>query len=119
MSQCSVFRAIADPTRRMMLDAMMDLEKSVSQLCELTHISQPAVSQHLKVLRDANLVTDRKGGRFRLYRVNPDALSEVDDWIAKYRVFWSSRLSKLEANLQASKKRVPNPSPATGDGEKP
>jgi DNA-binding transcriptional ArsR family regulator len=78
------FRALADPTRRAVLDLLARAELSVSDLAERFTISQPAVSQHLAVLRSARLVRERKQGRFRFYRANPAGLKPVVDWIARY-----------------------------------
>lgn len=93
------FRAIADPGRRRMLDAMLEQERSVSELTALLAISQPAVSQHLKVLKLAGLVEERRQGRNSLYRAKPAELRVVTDWLAKYEAFWSARLDALEAHL--------------------
>jgi|ERR1051325_9688168 DNA-binding transcriptional ArsR family regulator len=90
-----VFRAVADPTRRAVLELLRDAELSATELAEPFHISQPAISQHLKVLREADLVRVEKIGRHRRYKLNPAPLREIDDWIAHYRAFWSRRLEKL------------------------
>lgn len=91
----STFRAIADPSRRRVLDELAAGERTVSELCELFHTSQPAVSQHLRVLRDAGLVLDRKRGRHRYYRLNARPLRAVYDWAAHYERFWSAKLDAL------------------------
>lgn len=93
------FRAIADPGRRRMLDAMRDTERTVGELTRLLGVSQPAVSQHLKVLKLAGLVDDRADGRFRLYRARGAALHEVSQWLAKYEAFWTRRLDALADHL--------------------
>ena len=94
------FRAIADPHRRAMLDAMLEGERSVTELTGLVRLSQPTVSQHLQVLRLAGLVTERRQGRHRLYAAQPAELAEVAGWLAKYRAFWSERLDALDTHLK-------------------
>jgi DNA-binding transcriptional ArsR family regulator len=90
-----VFHAIADPTRRRVLDLLAEEEHSVSDLVDEFRISQPAVSQHLRVLRDVGLVEESRSGRFRFYRLNPAPLREVVDWAARYEKFWPQRLAAL------------------------
>ncbi len=97
------FRAIADPKRRLMLDAMMVEEKTVGQLTNLLQVSQPTVSQHLQVLRLAGLVDERREGRNHFYSTRPAELASVADWLEKYRFFWISRLDALEVHLQKKK----------------
>jgi DNA-binding transcriptional ArsR family regulator len=89
------FRALADPTRRAVLDLLARRELSVGDLAGSFAISQPALSQHLAVLRSARLVRARKAGRFRFYRANPAALKPVVDWILRYEGFWRRKLSRL------------------------
>ncbi len=95
----SVFHAIADPTRRRILDLLADREMAATAIAEPFAMSQPAVSQHLKVLREAGLVTQKKAGRQRLYKLEPEKLRQVYDWVAHYERFWTDRLSKLGAYL--------------------
>ncbi len=80
-SHLDVYRAIADPTRRAILDRLSDGEQSVSQLARPFAITQPALSQHLRVLREAGLVSQRAVGRHRLYRLSPGPLKEVAHWV--------------------------------------
>jgi len=89
------FRALADPTRRAVLNLLARGELSVTDLAQRFTISQPAVSQHLAVLRSARLVRERKDGRHRFYRANPAGLKPVVDWIAQYQSFWPQQLSRL------------------------
>lgn len=91
----SVFAAIADPTRRQILDRLGRSELTVNEIAEPFHVSQPAISQHLRVLREAGLVSRRKEGRFRRYRLNGGALREVYDWVLHYRRFWTGNLTGL------------------------
>lgn len=89
------FRAIADPGRRQMLDAMLDAERSVGELVGIVGLSQATVSQHLKVLRLAGLVEERREGRQRIYAARAAELRVVADWVAQYEAFWSDRLDRL------------------------
>ena len=95
----AAFRAIADPSRRRMLDHLARGERTVTELCGLFEMSQPAISQHLKVLRDAGLVRDRREGRARIYSLDARPLAHVHDWLAHYERFWSVKLDALEALL--------------------
>ena len=95
----STFDAVAEPTRRRILDLLCDEERSVSDLVERLELSQPSVSKHLKVLREARLVAARVSAQRRLYRLNPAPLLEVDAWLEPYRKFWASRLDALGAHL--------------------
>jgi DNA-binding transcriptional ArsR family regulator len=91
----AVFRALSDPTRREMLALLRDRELTVMELAEPFQMSQPAVSQHLAVLRDSGLVSARRDGRNRLYRIEPENLRVVDDWLEHYRHFWTDKLWAL------------------------
>lgn len=99
MVTSDVFRAIADPTRRQMLDLLRVQERTASELGAPFRISQPAVSQHLKVLRESGLVSERREGRTRRYRLEPKPLAEVGSWIAHYAHFWSEAFVALEKFL--------------------
>jgi DNA-binding transcriptional ArsR family regulator len=92
-----VFRAIADPTRRAMLDRLAAGECAAGDLaaCGARRMSQPALSQHLAVLRRADLVSDRRDGRRRLYRLHAEPLRQIHDWLDHYRAFWDTRLDAL------------------------
>jgi DNA-binding transcriptional ArsR family regulator len=100
-----VFHAIADATRRALLDRLSGGEAAATALSEAFHISQPAVSQHLKVLRDAGLVAERRVGRYRLYRLQPEGLREVADWVAHYEQFWKTKLAALGELLERADRR--------------
>lgn len=94
------FSAVADPTRRAMLDLLIERERPAGDLVSaFPKISQPAVSKHLKVLRDAGLVSVRIHAQQRIYRLQPKALADLDAWVAKYKVFWPERLDALEQHL--------------------
>ena len=102
------FFAIADGTRRRLLDLLRDDEKSVSDLARNFDISLPAISQHLGVLRQAGLVISRSIGRRRLYRVCPKRLRVVHGWTSRYERFWRSRLDNLREYL-SDDQRQPRP----------
>src|SRR5262245_8104940 len=95
----SSFEVLAEPNRRRILDLLRAGERPVGELvAQLTH-SQPAVSKHLRVLRDAGLVAVRSDAQRRLYRVRLDALRDIDEWLAPYRAMWAASLDKLERHL--------------------
>lgn len=91
----AVYRAIADPTRRGILDLLRDGERCVVELLEFFSCSQPTLSKHLRVLLQARLVRARKRGRERWYRLDARGLAGVHDWVATYERFWNTRLDAL------------------------
>jgi len=93
------FAVLAEPSRRRILDLLRDGERSVGQLVADLRLSQPGVSKHLRVLREAGLVEVRADAQRRLYHLRPGPLAEVDAWIEPYRHFWSARLDAFEAHL--------------------
>jgi DNA-binding transcriptional ArsR family regulator len=96
----TVFRALADPSRRAILERLTRGEAAVKDLTARVEISQPAVSQHLATLRKAGLVSERRDGRLVYYRVEPNGLRPLIDWIAHYQAFWLERLDRLQALLK-------------------
>ncbi len=94
------FAAIAHPVRRQILDLLVEGERPVHALAEPFDMSRPAVSQHLRILLDAGLVGERRSGRERLYRLHPERLREVRDWLRKYERFWHERLAALDSYLE-------------------
>ena len=94
-----VFEVLAEPNRRRILDLLRQAERPVGDLVRELGVSQPAVSKHLRVLREAGLVDVRTDAQRRLYRVNPAPLRALDDWLAPYRTQWSARLADLERHL--------------------
>ena len=94
------FAVLAEPTRREILDLLRDGERPVGDLVDRLAISQPAVSKHLRVLRDAGLVEVRADAQRRLYRVRPQPLAEIDEWLAPYRRLWSRSFDRLERHLE-------------------
>ncbi|HEX2118780.1 MAG TPA: metalloregulator ArsR/SmtB family transcription factor [Acidimicrobiales bacterium] len=93
------FEALAEPHRRRILDLLRADERPVGELVRLLAVSQPLVSKHLRVLRDAGLVEVRVDAQRRLYRVRPEPLRAVDEWLEPYRLLWESRLDDLERHL--------------------
>lgn len=108
----AVLDAIAEPTRRRILDAVRDGERSVGELVDVVAMGQPGVSRHLKVLRDAGLVEVRRDAQRRLYRLRPEPLMELDAWLEPYRATWADRLDSLEQHLQRTA-RAASPAPPT------
>lgn len=96
----NVFTAIADPTRRAILDLLRQGEQPVKQIAQPFSMSLPAISQHLRVLCEAGLVTQRKKGRQRFYRLNSEPLKQVSDWVNHYEQFWQEKLDVLGDYLE-------------------
>jgi DNA-binding transcriptional ArsR family regulator len=106
--QRDVFAALADPTRREVLDLLSRRERSAGELGRaFPQISQPGMSRHLRVLREAGLVRVRPQRQHRLYSLRSERLAEVEAWIAKYRGFWETELDSLEAYLDAAERGKP------------
>src|SRR3954453_9804252 len=95
----AVFEVLAEPTRRRILDLLSEREHAVGELVERLEISQPGVSKHLKVLREADLVRVRQDAQRRWYGVNAEPLAELDAWLTPYRKLWAGRLDALEQHL--------------------
>lgn len=95
----TTFEVLAEPRRREILDLLREGERPVGELVEQLELSQPAVSKHLKVLRDAGLVEVRQDAQRRWYRLRPAPLVEVDAWLEPYRELWRGRLDALESHL--------------------
>ena len=93
--QADVFRAVSDPTRRLILDRLAGGDHRTKELTAGFAMSQPAISQHLKVLREAGLVTFDRRGREHWYSLQPERLREVYDWLEHYRRFWDDKLDDL------------------------
>jgi DNA-binding transcriptional ArsR family regulator len=94
-----VFDVLAEPTRRHILDLLRERPRPVGELVDALPLSQPAVSKHLRVLRDAGLVAARVDGPRRIYSVDATPLRELDEWLAPYRAAWVTRLDALERHL--------------------
>jgi DNA-binding transcriptional ArsR family regulator len=95
----TTFELVAEPTRRRILDILRDGERSVGELVERLTLSQPGVSKHLRVLREAGLVGVRQDAQRRLYGLRAEPLAEIDAWLEPYRRFWAGRLDELERQL--------------------
>ena len=112
-SSLAVLNVIAEPTRRRILDVVRDGERSVGELVEAVGMHQPGVSRHLKVLRDAGLVDVRQDAQRRLYRLRPEPLIELDEWLEPYRAEWSNRLDSLERHLERTSTPIDRSDPTT------
>ena len=95
-----VFNAVAEPRRRDILDVLIEGERPVGDLVAQLGLGQPQVSKHLKVLREVGLVDVRDDGRFRVYRLNGQALKPIHDWVASYQHLWEERFDLLEDVLE-------------------
>jgi DNA-binding transcriptional ArsR family regulator len=107
----NAFSVVAEPTRRRILDLLRQEQHSVGALVQALRVSQPAVSKHLRVLKSARLVEVRVDAQRRLYRLRPEALRELDAWIAPYRRFWAGRLDALERRLDGMDEPPVPPAP--------
>jgi len=96
----ATFEVLAEESRRRILDILVERERPVGDLVEMLSLSQPAVSKHLKVLRDAGLVESRSDAQRRIYRVRPEPLREVERWLTPYRRRWGEHLNALERHLE-------------------
>lgn len=97
----AVIEVLAEPNRRRILDLLRTGERPVGVLVGALDVSQPTVSRHLRVLRDAGLVEVRSSAQQRLYRLRPEPLQELDEWLAPYRAMWADRLDALEQVIEA------------------
>jgi DNA-binding transcriptional ArsR family regulator len=100
MAMLTTLQVLAEPRRQAILDLLRDGELPVGELVGRLRMSQPAVSKHLRVLKDAGLVEVRADAQRRLYRIRPEPLAELDDWLASYRRLWSTSLDRLEDHLE-------------------
>ena len=105
MNESPTFRAISHPTRRAVLDVLATGDRTVTELTSLFEVSQPAISQHLEVLRQAGLVRATRVGRQRRYALDPQPLREVFDWAERYESFWRGRLQRLGQVLDREAQR--------------
>jgi DNA-binding transcriptional ArsR family regulator len=99
-----VFQILADPTRRRLIDALREGERSVNELVEMVEIGQPGVSRQLAILEDAEFVTVRPEGRRRLYSLRPEPFRELSQFVTSYRAIWEGRLDRFAAELQRRRK---------------
>lgn len=101
----TVLHALSDHSRRVVLDALAQGEATVGELAALLPIARPGVSRHLRVLREAGLVEVHQRAQWRVYRLRPEPLAEVDDWLGRYRSLWERRLSALHAEVARGKQQ--------------
>lgn len=94
------FTALADPTRRRIVDLLADGERDAGSIAAGFDISKPAISRHLRVLREGGIIQVRQQAQRRIYSLRPDGLREIDRWLSRYRSFWSERLDDLEAAVK-------------------
>ena len=100
-----VFQALADPTRRAILSLLRQGSQPVGSIARDFPISRPAISKHLRILREAELVTEIKVGRNRLYELNAEPLKNVDDWLAHYRHMWQHQLRNLKRFVEEKERK--------------
>jgi len=101
----ATFQALADPTRRAVLDLLRRGSQPAGHIARSFPISRPAISKHLRLLRRAHLVQERREGRHRIYHLNPTPLKGVDQWLETYRIFWQQNLANLKAFVEAELER--------------
>lgn len=99
------FAVLAEPTRRRILDELRGSDSSVGELVEALSVSQPAVSKHLKVLREAGFVSCRTAAQRRIYRIEPGPFEALDEWLEPYRRLWTDHLDALERHLDSQEER--------------
>src|SRR5579863_1296068 len=96
----SIFSALADPTRRAVLDLLRQGTQPAGKIAQAFPVSRPAISKHLRLLRRAHLVEERREGRNRVYQINAEPLKAVDQWLNHYRVFWQANLTSLKTFVE-------------------
>src|SRR5260221_2237267 len=96
----TTFEALADPTRKRILDLLRERPRLVGELVDALEMSQPGISKHLRVLREAGLVNVRQDAQRRWYELRPEPLIELDSWLDSYRHLWNERMDRLDAYLQ-------------------
>lgn len=97
----AAFHALADQTRRAVLDLLRHGSRPAGEIAQAFPVSRPAISKHLRVLRHARLVREHRRGRHRFYQLSPEPLQAVDQWLEQYRLFWTSRLANLKAFVES------------------
>jgi len=95
------FNALADPTRRALLDLLRQGSQPAGKIAERFPISRPAISKHLRLLRRAELVREQRRGRHRFFQINPEPLRAVDHWLEQYRIYWDTKLADLKAFVES------------------
>jgi DNA-binding transcriptional ArsR family regulator len=97
--------ALADPTRRQIIELLAERERDAGEIASHFDVSRPAVSRHLRVLREHGLVQARGEAQRRIYSLDPGPLAEIDAWLARYRVFWANRLDALDVQLRRARRQ--------------
>lgn len=105
----AAFQALADPTRRAVLNLLLQGSHSAGEIARSFPVSRPAISKHLRLLRQANLVRQHRRGRHRFYQLNPVPLKAVDQWLEQYRVFWGGKLADLKSFVESEHARKAGP----------
>ena len=103
--EIALYRAVADPTRRAILDHLMRRPLEAGAIARKFPVSRPAISRHLRLLRRAALVREQRLGRRRIYHADPAPLRQIDEWLARYRLFWSARLIDLKEFVESNRGR--------------
>ena len=102
----SAFEALAEPTRRRIVELLADGERSAGEIASHFSTSRPGISRHLRVLHEHGLVTTRQAGTRRLYALDPAPLEEVDEWLERYRRFWANRLDALDTEIRRRRRKT-------------
>ena len=101
MNSVDVFAVLAEPTRRRILDHLRSADRTVGELVDALAVSQPTMSKHLKVLREAGFISCQVSAQHRIYRIEPSAFQALDSWLAPYRRLWTRHLDALERHLDS------------------
>jgi DNA-binding transcriptional ArsR family regulator len=101
----NALEALADPTRRQIVELLAERDRDAGEIASHFEVSRPAVSRHLRVLREHGLVHSRGEAQRRIYSLDPAPLEEIDAWLARYRVFWANRLDALDVQLRRARRR--------------
>ena len=102
----SAFEALAEPTRRRIVELLADGERSAGEIASHFSTSRPGISRHLRVLHEHGLVTTRQAGTRRLYSLDPGPLEELDEWLDRYRRFWTNRLDALDTEIRRRRRKT-------------
>jgi DNA-binding transcriptional ArsR family regulator len=108
----ATFQALADPTRRAVLDLLRRGSQPAGEIAGAFPVSRPAISKHLRLLRRAHLVREHREGRHRVYQLNPEPLRAIDSWLDQYRTFWKMNLTNLKTFVEAEYANETNPAHA-------
>jgi DNA-binding transcriptional ArsR family regulator len=103
--RAQALEALADPTRRQIVELLAERERDAGEIASHFRVSRPAVSRHLRVLREHGLVQSRSVAQRRVYSLEPAPLEELDAWLSKYRAFWTNRLDALDVQLRRARRR--------------